>query len=218
MNQHAGWGTLLAGLVLLGGCAATPVKPWWSTADVAPPPSRHSAGAIFATNDVRGLFTDVRARRVGDVITVLINEQAVASKQAATKVDRQGSVDNSATALFNSVNPGGFNLKAGAATKFSGGGQAAQKNSFTTTLTALVTHVLPGGNLVISGRKKVVLDQGPEIIRLSGIVRPASIGPNNTVYSSQIADETIRYTGSGAMQDAQRMGWLQRLLLMLWPF
>ena len=218
MNMRTGQGALLVGLVLLGGCAGAPAQPWWSAANVAPAPRRHSAGAIFATNAVRSLFADVRARRVGDVITVLINEQAVASKQASAKVDRQGSVDNSATALFNSVSPGSFNLKAGAATKFSGGGQAAQKNSFTTTLTALVTHVLPGGNLVIAGRKKVVLDQGPEIIRLSGIVRPASIGPNNTVYSSEIADETIRYTGSGAMQDAQRMGWLQRLLIMIWPF
>ncbi len=206
-------------ILLLAGCASnSPQPPWWAAASVVSPPPRHHSGAIYAGNDARNLYADVQARRAGDVITVLIDEQAVASKQASTKMDRQGSVDNGASAILQVPTPGRFDLKIGSKNKFSGSGQADQSSSFTSTLTAVVTHVLPNGNLVISGWKKMLLDHGPEIISLSGIVRPSSIGPDNVVSSSEVADETIRYTGQGALQDAQHMGWLQRLLMAIWPF
>lgn len=208
----------LVSAVILTGCASAPPKPWWSSADVITQPVKHTSGSVYAAGDSQDMFSDVSGHRVGDVITVVIDEQAVASKQASTSLNRQGSIDNSAAAIFASTNPGRYNLKAGSNNKFSGSGQAAQQNKFATTLTAMIIHVLPTGNLVISGHKKVVLDQGPEIIALRGIVRPSSIGPNNTVASSQVADATIRYTGSGAMQSVQHMGWLQRILMDIWPF
>lgn len=203
---------------VLAGCAGAPRKPWWYSADVKAPLVRHTPGSVYSLQNTQDIFSDVRAHRVGDIITVLINEQAVASKQASTQINRQGSINNSAAAILGSTNPGRFNIKTGSNNKFSGSGQAAQQNSFSTTLTAMVIHVLPSGNLVIAGKKRVVLDHGPETIAIRGIVRPSAIGPSNTVTSSQVADATIRYTGSGVMQSAQRMGWLQRILIDIWPF
>ena len=214
-----GYRIMIAGVALLAGCAGGPPKePWWASANVAPPPPRHEAGAVYSVNDSRGVYGDVKAHQAGDVLTVLVNEQADASKQDSTQVNRKGSVDNSASALLEAPAPGRFDLKAGSSNKFSGSGQAAQSSSFTSTLTAVVTHVLPNGNLVISGRKKLLLDRGPEVISLHGIVRPSSIGPDNTVTSSQVAQETLRYTGAGALHDAQHMGWLQKFLMTIWPF
>jgi len=214
-----GYPILITATIVLAGCAGGPPKqPWWASANVAPPPPRQQAGAVYASNDSRGVYSDVKAHQAGDVLTVRINEQANASKQDSTQVNRKGSVNNSASAVLNVPQPGRFDVKAGSQNKFSGSGQAAQSSTFTSTLTAVVTHVLPDGNLVISGRKKVLLDRGPEEIRLRGIVRPSSIGPNNTVSSSQIAQEQLRYTGSGTLHDAQHMGWLQKFLMTIWPF
>lgn len=210
---------LIGMLSVLSGCAGTTVhKPWWASADVGPTPQIRTAGSIYAINNPRNLYGDVRARRVGDLLTVVINEQAIASKQASTQLTRQGSVNNTASTIFNSTHPGSFNLNAGSSNKFTGSGKAAQQNSLTTTLTAMVTHVLPNGDLVIEGSKKVILDSGPQYIKLSGIVRPSSIEPGNTVLSGDVADATIQYTGSGAMRDTQNMGWLQRILMTIWPF
>lgn len=211
---------LMMGLCgLLGACASNaPQKPWWSNANVSAPPAKHSDGAIYSSSNAQPMFGDVRAHQVGDVLTVIVNEQASASKQANTQINRQGTVNNSASALFGSTNPGRYNLKAGSNNKFNGSGQSAQKNSFTTTLTAVVTHVLPNGNLVIQGSKQLLLDQGKEFIRLRGVVRPASIQPNNTVLSQDVADANIQYTGAGVFQSAQHVGWLQRFLMAIWPF
>lgn len=210
----------IAVAILLSGCASGPHKvPWWSSDVMNPAPPHHTAGAIYASNDAQDVFSDVSAHRVGDVITVLVNEQAAATKQASTQVNRQSSIADSATGGIQSGSLGNLaSLSTSSKNKFTGGGQAAQKNSFSTTLTATIVHVLPDGNFAISGHKKVVLDQGPETIALRGIVRPSSIGPDNTVSSGDIADETIRYTGSGTLQSSQHMGWLQKLLMTVWPF
>jgi flagellar L-ring protein precursor FlgH len=115
----------------------------------------------------------------------------------------------------------GNDLKTELAAKrdFKGEGQANQSNSLVGDISVTVVEVLPNGNLRVRGEKRVTLNQGDEYIRLSGIVRTVDIDPSNTISSDKVADATIMYTGSGAMADASKMGWLARIIYSpWWPF
>lgn len=82
-----------------------------------------------------------------------------------------------------------------------------------------VAEVLPNGNLVVRGEKWMTLNRGDEFIRISGIVRPDDISPNNTVVSTRLANAQISYSGTGTLADSQSMGWLARFFNSeYWPF
>lgn len=91
-----------------------------------------------------------------------------------------------------------------------GDGSAEQRNALTGNITVSVVEVLPNGNLIIRGEKRVTLNNGVEYVQLSGIVRPVDVLSNNTVLSTQVADATINYTGDGAIADSNKNGWLAR--------
>lgn len=222
---------LLIALLGLGACASTPpepIQPLAFPATPSAPAPKPADGAIYQAGNGMALFEDRRARRVGDIITVQIVENASANKQASTSTGRSSSVDNKISALFglptttrvlpvigSSLNG---NLGASGDNKFDGKGSSALSNSFVGTITATVVQVQPNGNLVIAGEKHVRLNQGNEYIRLAGVVRPESISADNTVLSTQVADARLEYRGSGVIDDAQKMGWLQRFFLNVWPF
>jgi flagellar L-ring protein precursor FlgH len=200
---------------------------------VALPPVQSNNGSIYqAGYDVR-LFEDSRARRVGDLLTINLVESTNASKQAATSVSK--STDTSVanptilgtTPQFNT--PGilplasnrsnnlGFGLES--SNEFEGDGASSQSNTLSGSITVTVAEVLPNGYLVIRGEKVTSLNQGHEYVRLSGIVRPVDIRPDNTVPSTQVADAQITYTGSGAVADSNKIGWLARFFVSaLFPF
>ncbi|MEP7206001.1 MAG: flagellar basal body L-ring protein FlgH [Casimicrobiaceae bacterium] len=222
-RRGAGLAALVV-LTLLGGCSTALRKvevhePF--TARPAPtvvPPLAN--GAIFQTAAYRPLFEDRRARAVGDIITVSINEKLQASKQVSSSAGKNGSVG------FEIPTVKGLPLKglkdmgfaADSKSDFAGKGDSSANNVFTGSITVTVTDVLPNGNLVVSGEKQLGINQGSEFIRLSGVVNPTTILAGNVVSSTQVADARIEYRGTGYIDEAQTMGWLQRVFLTVLPF
>ncbi len=219
----------------LAACQSLPERDpaYAAVRPVALPPVQASNGSIYqAGYDIR-LFEDSRARRVGDLLTINLIETTSASKQSATALSKtnDSSVTNptilGSTPQFNT--PGilplasnqGNNLGFGlsSSNEFSGDSASSQSNSLTGSITVTVAEVLPNGYMVIRGEKVTSLNQGHEYVRISGIVRPADIRPDNTVLSTQIADAQITYTGSGATADTSKIGWLARFFISsLFPF
>ena len=181
-------------------------------------------GGLFHTGTNMELFADVKARRVGDVITVILKEKTDASKKASTSTDKSTELDLPNPTLFGRSNltigrHPILNLDAESTTAFEGSGDSTQSNSLTGDITVTVGAVYPNGNMLIKGEKVLQLNQGSEIIRISGIVRPSDVTPENTVLSTQIADVQITYAGEGVIAQSNTQGWLTRFFnSALWPF
>lgn len=167
--------------------------------------------AVFAA-PMHSLFSDHRAMRVDDILTIHIVESSKAGSESNTNTDKS----NSANVGFE----GGsgklgflpsFGAKGGNSAKFDGKGSTSRKGTFEATLSARVIEVLEGGNLVIEGSKVVEVNQEKETIKITGVVRPQDIQKNNIVFSSSIADAQITYSGSGVVNTASRAGILTKL-------
>lgn len=200
---------------------------------VALPPLQNSNGSIYqAGNDIR-LFEDSRARRVGDLLTINLVESTNASKQNATSLSKSTDTEVANPTILgttpqfntpgilplasNSNNNLGFGLES--TNEFTGDGASSQSNTLSGSVTVTVAEVLPNGYLAVRGEKVTSLNQGHEYVRLSGIVRPIDIRPDNTVPSTLVADAQITYTGSGAVADTNKIGWLARFFISsLFPF
>lgn len=185
-------------------------------------PVRNLGGIYQPDSDLR-LFEDVRARRVGDILTVRLIETTDAKKSADTKADRSAQTTVKAPVLMGqeAAQVLGYSLESSleSTNTFEGKGDSNQSNALRGNITVSVVEVLPNGYLRVRGEKRVGLNQGNEYIKLSGIVRPADIDLTNTVDSTKVADATMIYNGDGAVADANRMGWLQRLFTsILFPF
>ncbi|SDV46603.1 flagellar basal body L-ring protein FlgH [Chitinasiproducens palmae] len=219
-------GLLVAtGALLLGACAQLPREPLTAQPMTAAPAPRTlpaaTAGSIYNPSyGDRPLFEDPRPRQIGDVLTIVINENVNATKSSATNTSRAGNASFTPTTtpgllrgLFGSA---GTSMSGDNVLKASGGANA--QNTFTGTLTVTVTQVLANGNLAVSGEKQMLINQGREFIRFSGVVNPTTITGANTVYSTQVADARIEYSAKGYIDEAQTMGWLQRFFLNISPF
>jgi len=182
------------------------------------------------------LYEDRRAKRVNDLLTILIVENTTASKSAATTDSRNSTANYAVNDLF------GANLDFGIQTwplmkklyspgmqftptasgsgvsNFTGKGDTARKGTLTATITAKVVEVLPNSNMVIESRKEVIVNNEKEIVVIRGIVRPDDITTANTVLSAQVADAQIYLVGDGVLDDKQSQGWLVRALDKMWPF
>lgn len=219
---------LAAGLALLGGCATfspgptrgsnpdfTPVMP------VAPKPTAQNNGAIYQSADSVQLFSDQRARHIGDILTVVLDESTNANKSADTSTSRDTSVDVSApTILGAGVTYNGkpvLSTSLAGKNAFAGKGSSSQSNQLSGTISVTVASVLSNGNLVVQGEKWIALNQGREYVRFRGIVRPADITPQDTVLSTQVANAEIEYGGRGVLNEANREGWLAKFFNTWWP-
>lgn len=171
-----------------------------------------STGAIFQDQSYVPLFGDHRARHVGDTLTVVLNENLNATKQSGSNAQRNGSFLASTTLLP------GAHADGTSTSKFGGKGDSASSNLFTGVIAVTVIEELSNGNLVVSGEKQIGINQGSEFIRFSGVVNPTTIAGGNSVSSTQVADARIEYRGSGYLDEAQTMGWLQRFFLSVLPF
>jgi flagellar L-ring protein FlgH len=206
----------LAG-VLLSGCGlfpAKPHKPEPAVVRVLPPPTPRTDGAIYQAGQQMELFADLKARRVGDILTIRLNETTAASKNAVTKTTKTTAVADSAPTLFGqSLTVRGKPLLSttlNGANSFDGEGASTQSNSLAGSLTVTVIDVQANGNLVVQGDKTLKLNQGDEFVHIAGVVRPADIATDNTVTSDKIADAHISYSGKGVTDSSNRMGWLAR--------
>jgi flagellar L-ring protein precursor FlgH len=223
---------VLMATALLAGCAGFEHKPDPHYAASYPEPGpvvpAVPSGSIYQAAYQPGatlyLFEDVKPRRPGDVLTVVLVEETSASKAAKTATNKKNSTDISNPTLLGSPmqfntpnflplqshNGNGLGTSLEGTRDFSGSGNSSQSNSLTGRVTVTVAQVLGNGNLMVRGEKWLKLNQGEEYVQISGIVRPADIRPNNTVLSTQVADARIAYTGKGAINDANVMGWLAR--------
>ncbi|AVD90818.1 flagellar basal body L-ring protein [Pseudomonas sp. SWI44] len=213
---------LLAGALSAAGCGQLvrqPVVPDESM-DVPIAPERLANGSIYqGRRGSQPLFEDRRPRMVGDTLTVELNEQVSASKTSSSSADRSGSLGLAfSTSSDRESKVGNYGLNASTNHEFSGSGGSRANNSFTGTISVTVMEVLPNGNLRVRGDKQIAINQGTEFIRFSGVVNPRTITGENTVLSTQVSRARIEYVGEGYINEAQRMGWLHRVLLNLSPF
>jgi flagellar L-ring protein FlgH len=221
--------SLLAALALSGCATLNPSKPGDSpeyrpAAPIEPRPASANNGAIFQPALGAALFEDQKARRVGDLVTVVLDENTNAKKSSATSTSK----DSNAEMDFGNISIAGKTLLDGdtklvsltgeAGRSFDGAGDSSQSNQFSGEITVTVAEVLPNGNLVIQGEKWLGINQGNEYLRLRGIVRPVDITTANTVKSTQIANAQLYYGGTGALQDSNTQGWLTRFFNSpIWP-
>jgi flagellar L-ring protein precursor FlgH len=193
-----------------------------------------SEGSLW--KDSASLFEDRRAKRVNDLVTILINEKSTASKKATTNASRDSSGDYGLENFFGMDTDFGIqklpivngfykgtnvfspSAKGKAGSDFKGKGDTTREGKLAGTVTAKVVEVLPNSNLVLESRKEVVVNNEKEILVLRGIVRPDDIAPNNTISSQYVADAQIYLVGDGVLDDKQSQGWLVRFLDKIWPF
>ena len=202
----------------LAGCSSPMlVRP--GDADFAPVapveymPVTRNSGSIYQAGYSKTWFEDITARQVGDLLTVLLDEQTDASKQASTGITKDNSTNISApTILGKDITLGGNPLSTSleSANDFSGKADSTQSNKLRGSITVTVSRVLANGNMLVQGEKWIAINQGDEYVRLTGIVRPVDITPGNTVLSTQVGNAQITYRGKGAPAEANAMGWLAR--------
>ncbi len=216
---------LLTLTVLLGACTTVPPTNVHQPMSARPAQrpdalaaSLAATGSIYQAGTSRTLFEDRRARYVGDTITVTITENTSAATKSNSSLSKTGSISASSGPNINLPGKSLIELKGSSSNTAAGKGEAAANNVFTGTITVTVIEVLANGNLLVSGEKQVAIGHGQEYIRLSGIINPYFVNAANTIASSQIADARIEYKESGAISEAQVMGWLARFFLSFMPF
>ena len=216
-------------LIVLTACQSAPRRDpeFASIRPPLPPQQDMSNGSIYQAGfDVR-LYEDIKARRIGDILTVHLQENTDGSKSTSTTADRESTTTVTNPTILGAspeFNVPGFvpltstrNLSLetnlSSSSEFEGSGASSQKNQLTGDITVTVVEVLPNGNLIVRGEKRLTINNGNEYIRLSGIVRPIDIQADNSVMSTQIADATIMYTGDGQVAEVNIMGWLARFFI-----
>jgi flagellar L-ring protein precursor FlgH len=235
LHKNPGLVLLLAGLCLLvGACApshtqhkgvvmeppkALPLPP-------SPPPQE---GSLWTTKNPRALIADLRACNVGDIVTVIIQEQNQAGDEASTSADRASGVQLGVSSLFglsmpqmnafkdNTVTASNV-LEATVGNVSKGQGKTARQSTFTSFLTTRVVQILPNNNLVIQGQRHMKINNETEVVTLSGVVRPEDLDQNSQIVSYKVAEARMEITGYGVIADKQRQGWLTRIIDHIWPW
>jgi flagellar L-ring protein precursor FlgH len=209
-------------LALLAGCGMQPPRDdhqWAATMPVEQNAAPPTDGSIYHAEQGMELFNDARAHRVGDILTISLVESTQASKKASTSTSKKDASSISAPTIL------GHALKVGGKTAdtslngnrtFDGAGDSSQSNQLTGSITVTVAQRLSNGNLLVRGEKMLTINQGQELIRISGIVRPQDILQDNSVPSTRVADAQIAYTGKGSLADANTQGWLSRFFSSKW--
>ena len=207
---------LVATLLLAGGCAMNSVD---DAVSYTPPPVQQvytpaEDGTIFSSGTEVRLFEDLKAGRVGDILTVKLVEQTNASKNSQTSTAKTTSATLANPEIFGRpITKDGTPLFSGSLdgeTTFDGQGASSQSNSLTGDITVTVIDRLPNGNLVIQGEKWLTINQGREFIRVTGVIRPNDIETDNSVLSTRIANAQIAYSAKGALAAANRQGLISR--------
>lgn len=219
------WVRLVCCLLCLlpGACALAPAQAPMAPAPAVPAANAPASGSIYQASTSLALFEDQKARRVGDVLTILLVERTAAEKSASTSASKDSTTGIASPTLFGRpVTYHGLPILGAeleSTRDFEGGGESTQSNRLSGSVSVLVTQVLPNGNLVVRGEKQLELNQGSETVSIEGIVRPADILASNSVTSDRVANARITYGGSGPVADANVVGWLSRFFMSaLWPF
>jgi flagellar L-ring protein FlgH len=228
-NRFVGLSVFMAMSMLTSGCATiegpkpgdnesfSPVQP------VVPASQQQYNGAIYQKGTGMSLFTDNKARQVGDVLTVVLTERTNASKSANTNTAKESELSLLDPTIFGApVTLNGqpvLNTSVNSSNSFDGQGSSSQSNQLSGYISVTVAEVMANGNLRVQGEKWLQLNQGREYVRLRGIIRLKDVEPNNTVDSTKVANAEIFYGGTGVVNDANTQGWLGRFFnSKVWPF
>lgn len=218
-------GLLMVLALLLGGCATMPqelsdfepiVRP------VPPPRPNYDNGSLFQPRSL-SLFEDPKPYRIGDVLTIILQEQTSASKTAETSTAKDDDISFDVPSILG-ITPTHngntlLNANISPSRAFSGEADSSQSNSLSGQITVTVVDILPNGNMVVQGEKWLTLNKGKEYIRIAGVVRPQDISGDNTITSSKLADAQIAYSGEGFLADSNEQGWLSKFFSgKWWPF
>ncbi|MDY6322321.1 MAG: flagellar basal body L-ring protein FlgH [Succinivibrio sp.] len=211
---------IAAGLIMLQGCAFDTFDPKPDDPAYAPALPQEDyvqavpdGGIYHAANSTNGLYTDTKAHRVGDIISVQLEESTSAKKNAGTTLSKESAAN------YGGVTLGGKQLHAFGLTptlstsdsdSFKGSGNASQSNSLTGQISVSVVRVLANGNLQVQGEKWLMLNNGNEYVRVTGLIRPEDINSDNTVSSQRIGNARIQYGGTGDFSNTQQRGLLSR--------
>jgi len=203
-----------AAFVLLTGCASNvPLQTRAPVDDALALPKANASrggvsGGVFSADTV-SLTSDARAFRVGDVVTVLLQETTQASKKAGTSFSKGSSASVDPLGALGKTF-GRTALSASADRDFQGNATSTQQNALSGAVTVIVQEVLPNGLLRVAGEKRLQLNQGEEFLRVKGYLRAADIDSDNQVSSLRVANARIAYSGQGTLADANTPGWLTR--------
>lgn len=177
-------------------------------------------GSLFKENYVNNIYSDSKAHRIGDIISVILSESTQANKNAKTELskDNKASLDPITGLAGTPATIGGKSIQFGLSqsTEFKGDAKADQGNSLSGDISVHVLRVLPNGNLMIRGEKWITLNNGDEYIRLTGVIRAKDINSNNTILSTKIANARIQYAGTGSFADTNEQGWLTKFFNSGW--
>jgi flagellar L-ring protein precursor FlgH len=215
--------------LILSGCMTNnkpkPGDPYYApTISAAQAMPQRTDGSLYQDSYGLSLFGDRKAHFVGDIITITLSESTVSKKSANVSVKKDDSqVFNSGAGTLLGTDPklGKLNLATNIAQnrKFGGNSGADQSNSLQGNITVTVAEIMPNGNLMVRGEKWITLNSGDEFIRISGIVRPDDVAPDNTIVSTRLANAKISYSGTGSLAESQNMGWLAKFFnSSIWPF
>jgi flagellar L-ring protein precursor FlgH len=220
----------------LGGCATAP-EPLAHSPQFAPvipvaiDKPRMATGAIYNGRHSDNFFGRSRNYRVGDLITVMLDESTRAGREQKGSVSREAENNVVPSGLVSKImrlpdkllgdkfdgSLNGVNLNK-STIKSDGVGTAGQSASLSGAVSVTVVEVLANGNLMVRGEKQLALTEGAEVIQVSGIIRPDDVSPNNMVQSRRLANAQISYRGTGDMAAVAKTGWGTKALLQIWPF
>src|ERR1700689_4429929 len=246
INRFALTASLLTIISVAGGCSSidrlsqigeTPKLSWIDKPTTAPgykpvqmPMPKPEAVSYNANslwrNGSRSFFKDQRAHQIGDLLTVTVNITDQANFANETQRNLTGSENSAITDFLGSktlgaqaqkVLPGNL-LAANGASQYDGKGSIQRQESLTTNIAAVVTQLLPNGNMVVEGKQEVRVNFEIRELIVAGIVRPEDIQSDNTIDSSKIAQARIAYGGHGQITDVQQQRYGQQVMDVLLPF
>lgn len=185
-----------------------------------------AADSLWQEGASRAMFADKKAHAVGDILTILIQENNGATRQNNTTTTKKASVNAAINSFFYSPTASSFLTKKGqlpalnytSDSEFNGGGAINNSETITAQMAVRVIDVLPNGNMVIEGRLHTAFSGEKQDAIVRGVVRPDDISSNNTLFSFNIADATIQFISKGTISDAQRKGWFTKIWDKLTPF
>ncbi|MGP1561477.1 MAG: flagellar basal body L-ring protein FlgH [Helicobacteraceae bacterium] len=228
----------LALALVFSGCSTKPLSPEIS---FKPPkyveqmPSAEdedveNLGSLYGSGD-NPLFSDRKAMRINDIVTVIITERASSSTKGSKKVERKN-LSNLAPAKFSYdgsdaaarglakgiANATAFGFNSNTNSSFEGSGSNDRTDQFNTVLAARIVKVMANGNYFIEGSKEILVNGEKQVIQLSGVARSYDIDLQNRINSNLIADARILYKTEGDVESSVEKGWGTKLLSFLWPF
>ncbi|ATG74961.1 flagellar basal body L-ring protein [Zobellella denitrificans] len=213
---------LWAGLLGLAGCTTYELIPpepgeedWAPTLGQTSQAEPGRDGSAFSQNSMITLFQDRRAYRVGDILTITLEERTQSSKKADTSMGKNSGIDIPAPMVGRKLRTN-LTLEGSVDRDFRGSASTSQQNTLSGSITVTVAEVLPNGVLRVRGEKWIRLNQGDEYVRLNGLVRVDDIDGQNRVSSQRLADARITYAGRGALADTNQAGWLTRFFNSSW--